>query len=441
MLTSRQKNILLGLALAFIIFIVLFVISQPPSSKQANLEMWGIYDSPQVINNLISNFHRAHPNINIIYTQKDPASYYRDLIESFANNKAPDIFFLFGNWVPLFENKISGLDLKKDPDFNLRTLNEIYPQIVQDDLVSRDSLLGIPMSIDTLALYYNKDIFDYYKIPQPPQSWQDILNLIPKLRKINPQGQITRAAIALGTTNNINWSTDILSALMMQLNPEMVDKQNALFLFNNPLKNGGLIPAQEALKAYTQLADPQSTFYTWQENFPNDIYAFSQGQTAMIIGYHLANQVISEQSPTLRYGITNFPSFNIISNPYPLNYGRTMNYVVSNRSQAPKAAWQFLKYLSSKEAQQYYFEQTQNPPCRKDLFSLARNDEKLGVFVDQIFTSRNWYQFNFQAINTSFNKMVNDILVGNLSIKDAVSNAIYQLELEWRKQIQSLKNI
>jgi ABC-type glycerol-3-phosphate transport system substrate-binding protein len=437
-MTSHQKKIILGIIIFIVAFIILTIILKKPSHKATTLEMWGLYDSPQVINALIDSFSKANPNVTIHYTQKDPNSYYNDLINSFANNKAPDIFFLFGNWIPIFQNKIASLDLTKDPNLNLRLINETYPQIVQDDLVNNNSLLGIPLSIDTLALYYNKGIFNYYSIPLPPQTWQEILNLIPKLRKTNPQGQITRAAIALGTSSNIQWSPDILSELMMQLGSSMVDKQNTLVTFNRSLSgNSQIIPGREALKAYIQLADPKSKYYTWPDTFPNDINAFSQGQTTMVIAYHLADQFIKAQSPSLYYGIAKFPIFNLISNPNPVNFGRTMDLVVSNRSASPDIAWQFLKYLSSREASQYYFAQTKNPPSRLDLINLASSDEKVGVFANQILTSKNWYQFDFQQVNSLFSKMINDVVLGNIPAEQAVNTAAAGLELGWQQQIKN----
>jgi len=438
-MTSRQKTILFVIVGIIIGFIILSVIWRRPSTKPVTLEMWGIYDPPAVINPLINSFAREHKNISIHYTQKEAASYYDDLIKGFANNKAPDIFTLPGNWLPMLQDKISTLDLNKDKDLNLRIIKETYPQIVQDDLVSNNSLLGIPLSIDTLALYYNKDIFDYYKIPLPPQTWEDILTLIPKLRKTNSQGQVTRAAIALGTSDNINWSTDILSELMMKLDSSMVDKQNVKITFDDSLtqNNIRLIPGVEALKEYTQFAIPQSKYYTWGNNFPNSIYAFAQGKTAMIISYNLSQQTIKKESPDLRYGITPFPFFGFENIGNQINYGRTMNVVVSNRSHFQQSAWQFLKYLSSQGVSQYYFAQTKNPPARLDLISSAMKDSRAGIFTSQILTSRNWYQFDFQKINSIFSKMINDVTLSNISPDQAVSNAASGIELEWQKRLKN----
>ena len=438
-MTSRQKKIVLGIIIFLAVFIILTIILRKPFNKLITLEMWGVNDSTSVFIPPITSFQKNYPNIIIHYTQKEAETYYDNLLQAFANNKAPDIFILPGNWLPSYQNKIASLDLTKDKDLNLRIIQETYPQIVQDDLVDGNSLLGIPLSIDTLALYYNKDIFDYYKIPLPPQTWEDILKLVPKLRKTNSQGQVTRAAIALGSSDNITWSPDILSELMMKLGSSMVDKQNVKITFDDSItqNNTRLIPGVEALKEYTQFANPKSKYYTWGNNFPNAIYAFSQGKTAMIISYNLVQQIIKKESPDLRYGITPFPFFGFENIENQINYGRTMNAVVSNRSKSQQSAWQFLKYLSSQGVSQYYFAQTKNPPARLDLISSAMKDSQTGIFASQILTSRNWYQFDSQKINSIFSKMINDVTLGNISPDQTVSSAASGIELEWQKQLKN----
>ena len=428
-MTSRQKTILFVVIGIVIGFIVLSILLRRQNPKPVSLEMWGVIDEPAVFTPLINSFQKNNPHISIHYIKKDPATYQNDLLKAFAANKAPDIFMLFGNWLPSYQGKIEPLNLKKDKDLNSLIISQTFPQVVQDDLVNNDFLLGIPLSIDTLALYYNKDIFDYYNIALPPKTWDEVVKLIPKLRKTNSQGQVTRAAIALGTSNNIDWASDILSELMMQLGSSMIDKTYQKVTFDEPVTQNGLkiIPGEEALKYFTQFANPKSSLYTWNNSFPNAVSAFSQGKTAMIIGYNQAQNTIQKEAPGLRYSIASFPLLS--SNKEKINYARTMNLVVFNRSSYLKEAWQFLKYLIQLDNSQYYFLQTKNPPARLDLISLAINDPQAGVFASQILTSRDWYQIDSQEISTIFNEMIESVVLQNIPPNQAISTAASRIEL------------
>jgi len=432
-MTSRQKTILFVVIGIVIVVIVLSIFLRRQNPKPVSLEMWGVIDEPAVFTPLINSFQKNNPNISIHYVQKDPATYQNDLLKAFAANKAPDIFMLFNNWLPSYQDKIEPLNLKKDKDLNSLIISQTFPQVVQDDLVNNDFLLGIPLSIDTLALYYNKDIFDYYNIALPPKTWDEVLKLISKLRKTNSQGQITRAAIALGTSNNIDWANDILSELMMQLGSSIVNRTDQKVTFDEPVTQNGLkiIPGEEALKYFTQFANPKSSLYTWNNSFPNAVSAFSQGKTAMIIGYNQAQNAIQKEAPGLRYGIASFPLLS--SNKEKINYARTMNLVVFNRSSYLKEAWQFLKYLVQLDNSQYYFLQTKNPPARLDLISLAINDPQAGVFASQILTSRDWYQIDSQEISTIFNDMIESVVLQNILPGQAISTAASRIELLWQQ--------
>jgi len=428
-MTSRQKTILFVVIGIVIGFIVLSILLRRQNPKPVSLEMWGVIDEPAVFTPFINSFQKNNPHISVHYIKKDPATYQNDLLKAFAANKAPDIFMLFGNWLPSYQGKIEPLNLKKDKDLNSLIISQTFPQVVQDDLVNNDFLLGIPLSIDTLALYYNKDIFDYYNIALPPKTWDEVVKLIPKLRKTNSQGQVTRAAIALGTSNNIDWASDILSELMMQLGSSMIDKTYQKVTFDEPVTQNGLkiIPGEEALKYFTQFANPKSSLYTWNNSFPNAVSAFSQGKTAMIIGYNQAQNTIQKEAPGLRYSIASFPLLS--SNKEKINYARTMNLVVFNRSSYLKEAWQFLKYLIQLDNSQYYFLQTKNPPARLDLISLAINDPQAGVFASQILTSRDWYQIDSQEISTIFNEMIESVVLQNIPPNQAISTAASRIEL------------
>ncbi|NMB92065.1 MAG: extracellular solute-binding protein [Parcubacteria group bacterium] len=434
-MSSRQKIILFSVLGFIILFFILSTILKRPSRQVITLEIWGVNDSPQVFDSIINSYRQQYKNIQIKYTQKEAGSYENELLAAFAKNQGPDIFIIPGSWLPRYQDKIAALDLTKDKDYNLRSIQETYPQIVQNELIDNNSLLGIPLSIDTLALYYNKDIFDYYKIPLPPDNWYEILKLVPKLRKTNATGQITRAAIALGTYDNITWGNDILSEIMMQLGCKMVNKNEKEVLFDEPIPTTSVLYGEEALNEYSQFAQIKSPYYTWGNSFPNSIIAFSQGKTVMMIGYSQARQIIKSYAPDLRYGVTVFP---FISGEIPqVNFGKTMNAVIFNRSSHQQQAWQFLKFLASKGIAQYYFAQTKNPPARLDLVTQAMNDPQVGIFASQILTSRSWYQFDNHQIDNIFSKMVNDVILGNIKAKEAAINAAKSIELNWYQQTKN----
>jgi len=398
------------------------------------LEIWGILDSPKAFSLIINNFQKQYPHIHINYIQKDQNSYHEDLLMAFANNQSPDIFMLWNSNLPFYQNKISALGLKEDKDLNLFDLQQTYPQIVKNELLKENYLLGIPLYVDNLVLYYNQDIFNYYNIALPPVTWEEVVNLIPRLRRTNNQGQITRAAITLGSPNNVQWDFDIISALMMQYGSNIVDinKKRATFRYDINYNDKKIIAGEEALKFYTQFSNPRSTYYTWNDNFTNSIIAFSKGETSMMIGYNQAQNIIKEHNPNLNYAIAPFPQFT--NTPSKINYGDTMSLVVFKNSRHPEECWSFLKFLSQKDASKSYYLQTKNPPARLDLIQNYINDPISGIFIRQILLSKNWHQYNFQEINQIFKEMIENITLKGKSSIQAIIIATDSINFFWNKK-------
>src|SRR4030042_5595396 len=90
-----------------------------------------------------------------------------------------------------------------------------YPAALTDFKGSDGKLYAIPLEIDGLALYYNKDLFTKAGISDPPTDWDTLIENAIELTKTDSSGNITQAGVALGCSNNINHSADILSALML----------------------------------------------------------------------------------------------------------------------------------------------------------------------------------------------------------------------------------
>lgn len=434
-LTSHQKKIVL------IAFVVIFLIAfagiffRKVRPKPITLEIWGIRDDPSAFELITQAYNKSYPHITVNYTLKDEKTYHEDLLRAFADNQAPDILMLQDNWLPVYQDKIYPLDLNTDKYFNVFDLKQDYSPISLSGIIEDNHLLGLPLYTDTLVLYYNQDVFKHYNIVLPPTTWEEILDLIPTLRQVNPQGRISRAAIALGLASNIEWETDILSALMMQYGSEMVDLSEKRVIFDRAVERGNksIAPGEEAINFYTQFANPYSRYYTWNDNMDNSIIAFSRGETVMMIGYNQAKKIIEGYSPNLSYGVTALPQF-VDGSSSRINYGQTMVLAVLQSSQYQKASWDFLKFFNQKNIAQSYFNQTKNPPARLDLINESLNDLDSGVFIRQLLTTYNWYQYNFQDIKKIFQEMINGVLLKGEEPARAVGIARDNINLFWKQR-------
>ena len=222
---------------------------------------------------------------------------------------------------------------------------------------------------------------------------------------------------------------------MMQYGSEMVDLSEKRVIFDRAVEKGNksIAPGEEAINFYTQFANPYSRYYTWNDNMDNSIIAFSRGEAVMMIGYNQAKKIIERYSPNLSYGVTALPQF-IDGSSSRINYGQTMVLSVLQSSQHQKASWDFLKFFNQKNIAQSYFNQTKNPPARLDLINESLNDLDSGVFIRQLLTTYNWYQYNFQDIKKIFQEMINGVLLKGEEPARAIGTARDNINLFWKQR-------
>lgn len=425
-LTTSQKRIVFGLMIVVIVFIGLFFAFRKSNPKPVNLTIWSVVGEKDSFQPIINRFRSQYPHININYVLKEEATFYQDFINALANNQAPDILFIYNDWLPIYSSYLTYLDLTKQKTINLLYLNQNYPQNIVSGMVSSQKYLrGAPLFVDNLALYYNQDIFNYYNIALPPKNWSEIIELIPKLRKINDKGQLERAAIAFGSIDNIEHLSDILTMLLINYNNPLVESQQKRFTLNDKT-------AEEAINFYLQFSDPKSALYTYNENFSNSIESFSQGKAAMYLGYFSDQAKIKKYSPSLNYKVSYLPYFS--SPESKKNFGRILFGVVNRKTYHYNEAWSFLTFLMQQDTANFYFSLTKNPPARSDLINYYLNDPTSGVFIQQILTTKFFYPFDYQKVDEVFKNLLKEIRYQNYSVRESLERANSRLNFYWQEQ-------
>src|SRR6185312_9057339 len=166
----------------------------------------------------------------IKYTQIDPADYDTKLLSALAAGTGPDIFQIGNHEMPKWRSVLA--PVPATAAYTLVSLETDFPSVVEQDFASNGQIYALPFSIDTLAMIYNKDIFDSAGIAIPPKTWDDLQNDVGRLRSVNAQGQLAQAAAAIGGSHaSIANAQDILFLLMIQNGTRMTsnDLSSAIF--------------------------------------------------------------------------------------------------------------------------------------------------------------------------------------------------------------------
>jgi len=411
---TRTQIIVIGVVVLLIVGLVLaFTVGRKPP-KQAGpavtLNFWGI-DDEGVFRDLIASYQTLRPNVHINYREFERDRYEFDLLNGLAASTGPDVFMFHRSWLPKHFDKIVPLTETQLP---LRTFKEIYPTVVEQDFAPDGIIYALPLYIDTLAVFYNKDIFDNKAIVFPPKTWPELEKIIPQLKEVDRLGRIQKAPVALGGSNkSVHRGSDILGLIMLQDGVAMVDKDFTRATF---AENG-----LSSLNYYVQFANPASLLYSWDEKFGYSLDSFSEEKSAIIFDYAESQSYLKEKNPFLNFMIS--PMFQKEGAAKEINYANYWGLAVSNKSAASVWAWDFVSYLATnKDYSKRYLDATKRPPALRSLIQNYLNDPVLGIFARQALTARSWPQIDNVKVEDSFSKMIESVL-GGVSAESAIKQA------------------
>ena len=252
--------------------------------------------------------------------------------EGVAANGAYDVVNYLDSWGPPNSHWLMPIDELMERD---GISMERYPEAFARSAQFEGQTLGFPLRAHAQLLFYRADL-----IPEPPTSWQEVIEVSQELRETHPDIE----PLALYYNNDGN-------------------RQNLFIWINFLWANGARVfnddwtPAwtsEEALQAtedyialHTEhgITNPASVSFVEQDARQS----FMQGNSAMIpVWWWAYSGFYNPESSTLtqdQVGFAGMPSYNGNTRTYAIS----MPFSISSYSENQDAAWEFLKWLSNPE--------------------------------------------------------------------------------------------
>lgn len=379
------------------------------TKKEITLTYWGLWEPEPVMQGVIAQWVKNHPNIKIEYKQQDKEDYRARLQSAFSRNEGPDIFRYHQTWLPMLEDDLAHVPSSLSEQLNF---DQNYFTSVTEPIKKNNQYYGVPLMVDNLALFYNQDILSSAN-EEPPRTWWGLEKLAQDLTVRIGEEKISVAGASLGTTSNVDHWSDIIGLMIYQNG-------------GNPGQPDDLVT--DVLRYYLKFTHQINV---WDETLPNSTLAFAQGKTAFYFGPSWRVFNIQEANPKLNYKITTVPQLPKLPNTdweeaekgqaelTDVHWSSFWVEGVSNKSKHQQAAWEFLEYLSSKEImQKMYTAQEQIREFgeiypRKDLAEELESNPQLKPFIQQADTAKTWYLASFThdgGINDQMIKYYGDAL-------------------------------
>jgi multiple sugar transport system substrate-binding protein len=480
--TNMNKKI--SIAASFLLIISLAFLSgcgcKPPvPNYQVRLEVWGLFDDSDVMAKAINEYKRRNTLVKEInYKKLTVDSYENDLRDALASGNGPDIFLIHNSWFAKHQDKLA---TAPETVVNAKQVQDSFVDVVSQDFVKESKVYALPLSVDSLALYYNKDILNQAGVSTPPKTWAEFDDAVMKITKVDAFGNIVLSGATMGASSDasagegkINRATDILTAIMMQAGAEMSDSQGNSATFAESTQKSlaasdQVPPGQAALSYYTKFSNRDNREYSWNSTMHNSVDSFIEGQSAMTLNYSWLIPRIESKAPKLNLGISTIPqNIDKSGNGLNLNFANYWGFAVSKNKVAqidPNStssgalatndqrvgeAWRFIRYLTMspslsqdadfKVAQDpkydpaaEYAETQKKPAARRDIIEKQKSDITLAPFAEGNLVAKSWTQPDNLAVERIFDTMIDNVSLKNVDPRKAIEQAQKDVNLLIKK--------
>ncbi|HVY67522.1 MAG TPA: extracellular solute-binding protein, partial [Patescibacteria group bacterium] len=326
-------------------------------------------------------------------------------------------------WLPQYLDKATAAP---DTIWKFADYKRDFVDAAVNDFTKDQQIYGVPMSVDSLALYYNKDILGSAGIATPPKTWDELARDVQRVKRQDKTGYFTVSGVAMGTNTNVNRAADILYLLMLQKGavPFSQDGQYPSFGSTAYINGQTVNPGADALSYYTSFAAPSSQNYNWNYKSDYSIDAFANGRAAFLYSYSYTRQTILQKSPNLNFDVAPVPQPDLTSPS--VNFANYWGDVVSKQSKNANWAWDLLQFLTSKDSLDKYYAKTKVPSSRRDLIELQASDPDIGVFANANLTAKPFYRPDQAKMDSIFGQMIDNVILSGQSIDQALSQAQQQ---------------
>lgn len=424
-----QKFIVLSIALLISGFgCKTLSVADQAAVRPITLNYWTVFGNVDELKRMATEYKALHPHVTVKIRQVRYDEFDKQLVNALADDVQPDIVSIHTRWLGAYKARLATMpasvnmsklvqtnSITKDTQvltdtFPMPTVEMIkkeYVAAVPEDVVIKGKIYGLPLSVDTLAVYFNQDLLDKAGIAEPPQTWDEFVSAVKLISKVDKDGKIVQSGVSLGTGPNIDNAFDLVSALIAQNGVTLATSEGAIGFASGFDKAGAAHPTLQALDFYTNFARPTKDVYSWNLEQGNAFDAFARGKTGFYLGFAYDYERLKNRAPDLNFGIV--PLFQL-NKAKPANVANYWLEGVIKKSKNQNEAWDFIRFMANPDNLKKYSEVTKVPSPLRVHLKTEQEDPVLGAFAGQLLVAKNWYKgSDIAATEEAFNIMITTI--------------------------------
>ncbi|WP_297486672.1 sugar ABC transporter substrate-binding protein [uncultured Cetobacterium sp.] len=297
--------------------------------KILKVALWDANQKP-IVENIIEDFEKRNPNINVIVEITPFSQYWTKLETSATGGQLQDIFWINA---PNFKKYASAnmiLPIQNLVDNKSINIEELPKGMIKMYSYNGE-LLASPKDIDTTALWYNKEIFKKYNISEPNDNWtwEDM---------INTSKEIKAKSGMYGLALSYEGQEDYYE-IISQFGGEVISTDKKTSGFNNPntidaIKEIKNLISEGVIPGLGEVSDTRAS-----DLFQSQKVAMTYSGSWMIKPY-MNNELIKDKINLVKLPLKNKDAAII----------HGLGYAIYSKTKYPEEAKKLIVHLSSKEA-------------------------------------------------------------------------------------------
>ncbi|MDI4647097.1 ABC transporter substrate-binding protein [Cohnella hashimotonis] len=334
------------------------------ASKQVTLTVWGDQANQSSVEGAFKAINQAfeekHPNIKLDFQYAGTEASIDTAVKS---NSLPDVFFVQGNKTPKMDLYVNSGSLLPLDEYGIDVSR--YDEAALDYAKVNDKLYASPPAfMDSQLIYYNKDIFDKHGLKVPTT-----LDEFAKLADSLKAAGITPFSVPGKTEFERAWLAFALAPVTANDALGKIDAGNGTF------KDPGIVKAFQTIRDFADKG-----YYTKDlasvDNAGAQL-AFTNGKTAMMADGTWNDPTFAGSGMNLgRFYIPGADGKRIAAQ----SFSNLTTYAVAANTKHPAEAAEYVKFLTTQEAQQLFENETGAVPSLQDIQPRDESVKELSSF-------------------------------------------------------------
>lgn len=431
---SPFKIIVLGITIFIAVFSIFIFSGRVPIFQNnsnnklqysGKVSIWGTI-SKSKMDQYLSKFTSSKVGYTMEYTQLPSESFRSSLAQAISFGSGPDLIIAPHDVILTNE---AYLNITPYAEYSEAEYKSTYVDASQVFLRPM-GIIAFPLGIDTMVLFYNKELQNQAGIVDTPKDWNQILKIAEEhTEKGAVSGLFKVSIIPFGAYSNYIYNKDMVMTLVNQLGGEAIYRSGYTFFIGleSPVSESGASYIDNIVRFMSGFANPSLNSFTWSPRMPDALTAFTSNGLMYYPAYISDYNSILEANPKLQFDYVMMPQ---IPDREKLHTGSRVlgiSMLTSSRNMAA-AKDAFLTFGSNKDFANSIAAIAGEPSPRKDTLAGADSTQYAETIGKSILLAKPFYDIDKDQTSLLVDNMFQSIISNRKEISEAVKSFVISLK-------------